>query len=70
MTKKQKIAFWSMYISFLTITTTSIFYKEQFIHNWNSVSFMILVGSISLCGVPIYMYVKLNPKSIDKWFKD
>jgi hypothetical protein len=68
MSRNQRVAFWSLFIGFCLTATISIYPQGAF-DNINVIGALILTIFYLVVGFFIHMFVKTNPKEIEKWFK-
>ncbi|MCH8264006.1 MAG: hypothetical protein IIC10_01305 [Proteobacteria bacterium] len=68
MSKNQKIAFASMFVSFCAVGTMSLFSQGAF-ENIGPGGVGIFTFLYLVVGVFIYLYIKTNPGKIEKWFR-
>lgn len=68
MNHNQKVAFWGIFIMFCVGATASIYPQGAF-DNITLIGSTILAGFYLIVAVVIRLYVKSNPKDIDKWFQ-
>lgn len=70
MSKNQKVAFWSVFVGFCLVGTSSI-YAQGALESINTMgASVILVFAYLLVGFVIYLFIKKNPERVDKWFKE
>ncbi|WNO60582.1 hypothetical protein [Rheinheimera sp. MMS21-TC3] len=67
MSRNQRVAFWSLFIGFCFIATISIYPQGAF-DNISVIGAFILTIFYLVVGFFIHLFVKTNPKEIDKWF--
>ena len=68
MTKNQKKAFASMFVSFCIVGTMSLFSQGAF-ENIGLGGAAIITFLYLIVGYFIYRYIKTNPGKIEKWFR-
>jgi len=68
MSNNQKKAFWSMFAGFCVVATTSLQLQGGFKLTSSIVGASILMAVYLVVAYLIYLYVKKNPKEMDKWF--
>ena len=68
MSKNQKIAFASMFVSFCVVGTMSLSSQGAF-ENINLGGAGIMTSLYLIVGIFIYRYIKTNPGKIEKWFQ-
>jgi hypothetical protein len=67
MSRNQKVAFWALFVGFCLTATTSIYPQGAF-DNITIVGAIILTIFYLTVAFFIHLFVKSNPKEIDKLF--
>lgn len=68
MSKNQKIAFASMFVSFCIVGTMSLFSQGAF-ENISLGGAAIITFLYLIVAIFIYRYIKTNPGKIERWFQ-
>ena len=69
MNRKQKVAFWSLFIGFCVLATIGLYPQDAF-DDLSMGGAAILTASFLMCGLAIYLFVTKNPKKIEDWFSN
>lgn len=69
MSKNQKIAFWSGFVSFCVVGSIMIGIQGAF-DNLHIGGGFILVFFYLVCAFFIYQYIKKNPEEVESWFEE
>jgi SNF family Na+-dependent transporter len=69
MNRNQKIAFWTMFSGYCIFGTLMIHQMGAFKKIDSPVGALILVACYLLVALALYIYVKKNPREIDRWFE-
>lgn len=68
MSKNQKVAFWSIFISFC-VAATAVIYPQGAFENWGLGAALVLTASYLIVAFLVHWYVKTNANAIENWFK-